>query len=63
MTYLVHPRKPSKKAHLWDGLDTYCRMYSTGGISARSHFRVFADPQGRPVCALCALKLKKRESA
>lgn len=61
MKYFVHPRKPSKKAHIWTGVDTYCRMYSTGGISASSNFKVFDTPMGRPVCALCESKRRSLE--
>ena len=56
MKYLIHPRKPSKKAHIWTGSDTYCRMYSTGGISKNSKFEVYDTAMGRPVCALCDAK-------
>jgi len=60
MQYLL--REVSKKkrkrrpavAHLWDGTDTACRMWSTGGIRAKKRYRVSGDPEGRPICTMCA---------
>jgi hypothetical protein len=44
---------PLPVAHLWEGLDTYCRMYSTGGITAKIHYRVSSSSEGRQVCTMC----------
>lgn len=38
-------------AHIWDGIDTLCRMHSTGGISRPG--RVTESTEGRSVCRLC----------
>lgn len=48
--YLVR-RKGKGKAHLWDGNDTACRMYSTGGLSKKRY--VVADDGGRKLCGNC----------
>lgn len=40
-------------AHLWDGTDTQCRMWSTGGIQKIESYVARATPDGRPVCKLC----------
>lgn len=47
-------------AHLWDGSDTVCRMYSTGGMS-RKKKKVSASAYGRPICLLCLSKNKTRK--
>lgn len=65
MTYLIRDISPEEErrrerkkiplpvAHLWDGTDTRCRMWSTGGIQKKNHYRVRATPEGRKVCNLC----------
>ena len=52
MKYLFNPNKPSTAAHLWDDGDTYCRMYSTGGMGKKEK-RLFESPQNRRVCQMC----------
>lgn len=54
MEYLIHPRKPSRKAHIWDGLDTLCHAYENKVISKNSNFIVANDPGGRDVCRNCS---------
>lgn len=49
--YLV-PRKRGSAAHYWNGDDSLCRMFSTGGLS-KSNYLVSGDVAGRKVCALC----------
>lgn len=44
---------PLPSAHLWDGTDTKCRMWSTGGIQKKDNYRVCATPEGRQICKLC----------
>lgn len=41
-------------AHIWDGADTRCRMYSTGGLKPK-RYRVSATTEGRPICNMCTL--------
>lgn len=47
-------RKTGRKiaAHLWDGADTACRMWSTGGLK-KKNYTVHADTQGHEVCVMC----------
>jgi hypothetical protein len=52
MKYLFNPNKEYTAAHLWDDGDTYCKMFSTGGMSKRKT-QVFDDPQERRVCVMC----------
>lgn len=60
MKYFLHKRQHSKPAHIWDGKDTYCTQYSTGGIKASSPYVVSDTPQGRAVCILCKNRATKR---
>jgi hypothetical protein len=58
--YLI--RAPDKKwkrkgwktcAHLWDGADTVCRMWSTGGVSKHKSSVQDSD-MGLPICSMCS---------
>lgn len=40
-----------KKAHLWDDGDTYCRMYSTGGLGKKKYH--VTENTIRPICQMC----------
>lgn len=51
MLYLVNTSK-SSKSHFWDGTDSYCRMWSTGGIIQAS-YSLSAEPSTQGVCKLC----------
>lgn len=51
--YLIRKKK-AKTAHLWDGEDTVCRMYSTGGLNKR-HYKI-VYPNELPVCTMCQSK-------
>lgn len=52
MKFLVAKNPESKKkAHLWDDGDTYCRMYSTGGMGKKKYHVV--DSTERDVCQMC----------
>jgi hypothetical protein len=50
--YLLNPLKAKSAAHYWDGKDTLCRMYSTGGLSKLKQ-QIFNDPMGKPICSMC----------
>ena len=52
MKYLYRPSKPDSAAHLWDDGDTYCKMYSTGGLSKKKT-QVFDDAGDRRICQMC----------
>lgn len=57
MQYLLRQQagKPGKKrvAHLWDGEDTVCRLWSTGGIISKDNYKVEDDPGDRRLCGMC----------
>ena len=52
MKYLVNKKKESGKAHLWDDGDTYCKMYSTGGLR-KKRYEVVDDKEDKEVCLMC----------
>ena len=59
MEYLVRKRGTGR-AHIWLGVDTLCRMASTGGL--RPHrYRLANTHYGLPVCTMC-LKVAKRDA-
>ena len=51
MKYLVNKKKESGKAHLWDDGDTYCKMYSTGGLR-KKRYEVVDDKEDKEVCLM-----------
>ena len=57
MTYLFNELKPKGKAHVWNGADTACTMWTTGGFRHdRAGWVVEATPRLRPVCQMCMVK-------
>jgi hypothetical protein len=52
MKYLVNKNKESGRAHLWDDGDTYCKMYSTGGLR-KKRYEVVDDKEDKEVCLMC----------
>lgn len=56
--FLIGKKKGA--AHLWDGSDTACRMYSTGGMS-RKKKTVSQSAYGRPICSMCLAANKNRK--
>ena len=51
MYYLIK-KNGSNVAHLWDDGDTYCRMYSTGGL-AKNKYVVVKNRGEKTICAMC----------
>jgi hypothetical protein len=60
-TFLLSIGKKKSSAHLWDGVDTVCRLYSTGGMSKKKK-QVTTTTYGRPVCSLCLSVNSKRKN-
>lgn len=48
----LYMRKLNGAAHLWDDDDTYCRMYSTGGLK-KDKYQVHAERGNRRICNMC----------
>lgn len=48
------PKKQTlkKRAHLWTGRETVCRLSSTGGLNPR-RYMVADDPGERELCLMC----------
>jgi len=53
MKYLIRLKKNKARAHLWNGSDTVCRMWSTGGLRAKKQFVVCDTSEGRKICHMC----------
>jgi len=57
MEYLTRPFSLKCACHILDRgmngeIDSYCRMYSTGGLRKKK-YQVVSDPQGKRVCLMC----------
>lgn len=53
MKYLIKVQgKKQKTAHLWDGTDTLCRMFSTGGLNP-SKYEITDHKGERGICFMC----------
>lgn len=55
-------RAKRSRAHLWDGSDTLCRMWSTGGIK-RTSYRVFSEQDGHEICRMCQHVRDRRDGS
>jgi hypothetical protein len=52
--YLIRSKGKVKTAHIWEGKDTACRMWSTGGMSHKRAYELYDAPYGLSVCTMCA---------
>ena len=52
MEYLANLKKTKSRAHIWDSGDTYCKMYSTGGMNKKK-MTVLVNPNGKYLCMMC----------
>jgi hypothetical protein len=52
--FLIRDKGTKNSAHYWDGNDTACRMWSTGGMNKDRKWSVHADPGSHPICSMCA---------
>jgi hypothetical protein len=53
--YLIRKRGKSRRAHIWNGTDTACRMASTGGLKVED-FAVVESVGDMPICRMCSEK-------
>lgn len=62
MTYLYQQRKKSKK-HIWDSNnnDTYCTMWSTGGLKKNKDWLLSEREPGKETCTMCINNYKRRK--
>lgn len=61
MSYLFNSEKPKSSYHIWDGKDTACRMYSTGGIKpTKPKWQVsLTAPHDKELCQMCKVNNSK----
>lgn len=57
--YLIRKFGGKVRAHLWNGSDTECRLFSTGGMR-KSNFVVTDETIGKEICLLCLNCAAKR---
>lgn len=57
--YLVK-NKLSKLAHLWNGKDTWCRLFSTGGLKQENYKVV--EQNDLPICTMCDNKYRSKQN-
>lgn len=50
--YLLNPKKNKSVAHLWDGNDTVCTMYSTNGLRKKKQI-LSETTMGKRICVMC----------
>lgn len=58
--YIYQPNKKSKK-HIWneEKKDTYCKMWSTGGLKKNKDWTISDTVIGKETCSMCKAKIKK----
>lgn len=52
--FLIRDNKQKVSAHHWDGHDTACKMWSTGGMNKDHKWSVHAGPGNHSICTMCA---------
>lgn len=52
--WLIRKRGLKARAHIWNGSDTACRMWSTGGLK-RDLFECSPDRGQHEICHMCAV--------
>ena len=50
--FLINIKKNKGRAHYWDGVDTFCKMYSTGGLIKKKN-QEYNTTEGRNICLMC----------
>ncbi len=53
--------KSGNVAHIWDGADTFCTMWSTGGLKVNRGYSVKSQLLGRRICQQCAANYRKKK--
>lgn len=54
--YLLNTKKRKSKAHFWNGKDTACKMWSTGGMNQRRDgYVILTDHHGKEICNMCRI--------
>lgn len=57
MMWLIRKKLKGKKAvaHVWNGEDTACRLWSTGGIGRSRPYEVQEVRGDHPICHMCKM--------
>lgn len=58
--FLIRNKGNKKSAHYWNGNDTVCRLWSTGGMNQKRGWTVHTDRCGFPICTMCAIVRAKQ---
>jgi hypothetical protein len=61
MSYLHKPLSTGSAYHLFDGTDTMCRMWSTGGFK-KAKYRVTEEKPNKRLCHMCSVNLGKLQT-
>lgn len=51
--YLIRVNGKKQSAHIWNGKDTACKMWSTGGMNKEKEYEVHQTNKGKHVCTMC----------
>ncbi len=51
--FLICKEKRQTKAHFWDGLNTLCTMWNTGGLGRAKGYHLYNTNLGREICWMC----------
>ena len=58
MKYLIRKVGKKNKAHLWTGEDSYCNMYTTGGMR-KTRYELKDEKGDKELCLMCTNVFKK----
>ena len=61
MRYLLNAKKRVSAAHYWDGSNTLCKMYATGGMRPERQ-QVFDSSMGKKICLMCINNYRSRQA-
>lgn len=61
MKYLIRLKGKRNTIHLWDerSKDSFCRMYSTGGLKKENYLKVESIDYG-VICNICNVNVRKK---
>lgn len=51
--YLIRDKGIQNSAHLWDGENTLCKMWLTGGMNQRKKWSLHQFAGMHPICHMC----------
>ena len=54
MEFLIRNKGNKNPAHYWDGKDTFCEMFSSGGMK-QSNYSIYDTSLNRDICHMCKI--------